>query len=380
MARTVFPPSGNLTYRPLFNLRIRPEGDYFGAEILGDGVYREFNIRMKLKDVTGLCGNLRGAMQDVAAACEDLRLTSAGLKEKLQPLADVGYLAFTRIFQDSRDQEMMRNLTKTRGENATPTIQVTSESFFFPWELVYPWGTSESLSWIRFWGFSQIISRVIAVKDKREPIPPTQIEYSTKPRVGLLTDLSVENVREREVPYFRELAKNGKINLEQLRPLKPDLKRAELTQLKDFLDKPLHVAHFACHGSVKDVTCIVLSDEFAISLEDLEIADVTVPSSPLVVMNACETGCIDPEYTFNFVNHFYRQARGVVATECEVPDEFAAAFSRELYARLLKENPLGDAVLAVRKHFLNEFNNPLGLLYCMYAPPTLQLAPRKDQL
>jgi len=88
MPRTVFPPRGNLNYQPVFNLRIRPEGAYFRAEVVAKGEYRELPIDMSLHDVEGLCDELRTAVQDVAQSCDNLKLEPAELKQKLRPLAD----------------------------------------------------------------------------------------------------------------------------------------------------------------------------------------------------------------------------------------------------------------------------------------------------
>jgi hypothetical protein len=92
-------------------------------------------------------------------------------------------------------------------------------------------------------------------------------------------------------------------------------------------------------------------------------------------MNACETGNLNPLYTSYFAKFFLdREARGVVATECTVPDSFAADFTEQLYNHLLVGKTLGESLLATRKHFLDEYHNPSGLLYSMYAPPSTRLS------
>ena len=91
-------------------------------------------------------------------------------------------------------------------------------------------------------------------------------------------------------------------------------------------------------------------------------------------MNACETGNLNPLYTSYFAKAFLKcGARGVVATECAVPDAFAADFAEQLYTHLLAGEPLGESLLAARRYFLENYHNPSGLLYSMYAPPTIRL-------
>jgi len=91
-------------------------------------------------------------------------------------------------------------------------------------------------------------------------------------------------------------------------------------------------------------------------------------------MNACETGNLNPLYTSYFSADFLKRgARGVVATECAVPDVFAADFAQQLYTHLLAGEQLGESLLATRRYFLEKYHNPSGLLYSMYAPPSIRL-------
>ena len=91
-------------------------------------------------------------------------------------------------------------------------------------------------------------------------------------------------------------------------------------------------------------------------------------------MNACETGNLNPLYTSRFVAAFMRAgALGVVATECALPDIFAARFAKKLYLYLLKGKPLGASLLATRQYFLKKYHNPSGLLYSMYAAPSIKI-------
>jgi hypothetical protein len=61
----------------------------------------------------------------------------------------------------------------------------------------------------------------------------------------------------------------------------------------------------------------------------------------------------------------------VIGTETLVPDVVAARFAEFFYKKLLTEQPLGTALVLVRRKLLEEFLNPLGLLYVLYADPDL---------
>lgn len=103
--------------------------------------------------------------------------------------------------------------------------------------------------------------------------------------------------------------------------------------------------------------------------------------APFVFLNACETATplhmlqsLDlPQILLKF------GAGGVIATACTMPDNFASAFAREFYRRLL-ERPLvnryayiGEVLLETRRHFVEVYNNPLGLGYGHYALSNQQL-------
>ena len=67
-------------------------------------------------------------------------------------------------------------------------------------------------------------------------------------------------------------------------------------------------------------------------------------------------------------------ASGVVGSECTIPEMFAEAYMTELFPHILHGERLGQAMLTVRKKFLMERANPLGLLYSLYASNDLALA------
>ena len=61
-------------------------------------------------------------------------------------------------------------------------------------------------------------------------------------------------------------------------------------------------------------------------------------------------------------------AGGVIATNCTMPDNCAAAFASRFYKQLLGRDldqpaNIGEALLETRRYFLNVKNNPLGLAY-----------------
>src|SRR3546814_14323702 len=69
-------------------------------------------------------------------------------------------------------------------------------------------------------------------------------------------------------------------------------------------------------------------------------------------------------------------ARGVIGTECRMPAQFAAQWADAFFDALLAGQPLGETVLALRRGFLSEHGNPLGLLYGLHCNADTQVAPQ----
>jgi hypothetical protein len=244
---------------------------------------------------------------------------------------------------------------------------------------MYPAGLNEPLSFERFWGANYIISRVIAKGTRSGAFVSPTIYLDDLPKLGLLTYSGLPSVVAKEIPFFEKLADDGEIDLVKLCALDPNKKLDELRRYQRFWSNAFSLAHFACHAfyvdGSPDESSLLLSDEFQVSLMDMMNYDIAINGHPLVFMNACETGNLNPLYTSYFAEAFLeRGVRGVVATECTIPDGFAADFAEHLYTYLLAGKSLGESLLATRRHFLKKFHNPAGLLYSMYAPPSIRLA------
>jgi hypothetical protein len=73
-----------------------------------------------------------------------------------------------------------------------------------------------------------------------------------------------------------------------------------------------------------------------------------------------------------------RGARGVLGTEIEIPIYFSAEFGQELLRRLIMGTAtLGEIILQLRREFLFERHNLLGLLYTAYCNSDLRVRERR---
>ncbi len=138
----------------------------------------------------------------------------------------------------------------------------------------------------------------------------------------------------------------------------------------------LDLIYFYCHGGLEESSkqpYLALSDERIYSnfLEDFEHR---WQHHPLVFLNGCGTGDYGPESYISLIDDFRAAgASGVIGTECPVPEMFAEPYALALLARLFQGEPLGQAMLAVRRELLQKNLNPLGLVYSLYAAHEIAL-------
>lgn len=372
------PPIAFQDYPVDIHLRIYQEKSQYRADVFAVGQGQRFHIEMSPHDVSALNKQFQEAVDAVSrdnTSHGESEPTTAELEGQIRTLAEVGHYAFKRVFGYPDAQAIARELLSL---GSGISLQIASEDFSLPWELIYPNSLDESPSYRCFWGMKHIISRVIVQEHRPGAFVAPVIYLSNRPSIGLLTDRSLQGVVEKEIPFFERLDGHGKIALFKLRALDPEKKHEELREFCCFWRKALDLAHFACHASYEDaapdLSHVLLSDDFAITLMDMEVYGIRADSHPLIVFNACETGNLNPLYTSHFAAAFLRYgARGVVATECPVPDGFAADFVEQLYTHLLAGNQLGESLLAARRYFLEKHGNPSGLLYSLYAPPSIRL-------
>jgi hypothetical protein len=93
---------------------------------------------------------------------------------------------------------------------------------------------------------------------------------------------------------------------------------------------------------------------------------------PLVFLNACGTLGYSPDALSPFLKTLVdgRKASGVLGTEVPVAEALARDLSREFLVRFVAGATAGQALLDARRILLTG-NNPLGLVYTLFAPADL---------
>ncbi|NET37403.1 MAG: CHAT domain-containing protein [Cyanothece sp. SIO1E1] len=131
--------------------------------------------------------------------------------------------------------------------------------------------------------------------------------------------------------------------------------------------------YFYCHGGTQGGKAYLkLSDEnnlYSNAIYSfLKSSKLDWSHDPLVFLNACETGNYGPDSYLSLLKDFLKAGVcGVIGTECSVPERLAEAYAAALLPRLFAGEPLGQAMLEVRRDLLYKHKNPLGLVYSLYA-------------
>jgi hypothetical protein len=351
------------------HITIHNQGDEYWAVVLAHNDVEEIPIHLTKHDVQNLNRDLQGAIQRVAS---DFGKDEA-YERSLLELARIGYYAFQRVFSDKEAREIIHDAL----QDGT-VVQIVSKDFFVPWELLYDGPITTPIHASNFWGMRYMLSRLI-IQGKRRGAFASSVIESSPPSIGLIAYDKLPFVAQQEIPTLKKLHKGKQIQLTSLRGLVINNRDAELIYLNRFFNKKLQVLHFACHAYEKDPieqSFLKISNEFSLSMIDLVVGNFELKHHPFIILNACLTGQINPLYTSSWARHLWeRGARGVLATDFLVPDWFGAAFSDALYIHLLEGEPIGQALLLIRRQLWdeNEQRNPLGLAYALYAPPSIKI-------
>jgi hypothetical protein len=260
------------------------------------------------------------------------------------------------------------------------------------WEIVYAGKPFDAIEPAQFWGFRYPLGRNYIGIRAHDQI---HIQMGVFSSIHNQLSCSRQEV-DQLAAWMHDLCQPFGLDLklrllDQVLPL-DHLSTDQIIALFNSDDFRYGIVHFACHswnpphtGATHAVLSLTSHEtELEIPLEDLiAFEDYGFRYSPFVFLNACETatpGHLLQSITLpNTLLKF--GAGGVIATACAIPDEFASAFATEFYRRLLKkwqETPvnIGEALLETRLHFLNEYNNPLGLAYGLYAASNQKLVLR----
>jgi hypothetical protein len=154
---------------------------------------------------------------------------------------------------------------------------------------------------------------------------------------------------------------------------------ADLYALLNAADGPTQLIYFFCHaeselpgaGGGVDASKFLLSDG-EVLLRDLKrnarMSGPALKNAPLVFINACQSAKLSPYLYDGLVPYLIAKGvRGVIGTEVDTPTMFAAEFAQQFLKRFTAgEETLGELLLKMRREYLEQKNNVMGLVYALY--------------
>jgi hypothetical protein len=358
---------------PQAGITILPNGGHYIAYVQFGGRMFELSIHLTSHDVKDINKLLQEAIQRVASSFGNEQYYTTALEK----LAYTGNYAFRRIFYDHFSQSIIRNALST-----CEIVQIASKDFFVPWELLYDGLLDSGAHISHYWGMRYIISRCI-IQDTMPGENTPQVMEANRPKVGLITSDRLSSVVEKEIPAFKALHRKKRIRLSVLRGLTEVQRYKDLAKLGRFLSRDWQILHFACHAYEQEPlekSYLFITKDFPLSMIDFVVCQYELKHHPFVILNACLTSIMNPLYTSSWAEKFWeRGARGILATDFQVPDWFAASFSEMLYQHLLSELSIGESLFRIRRQLWTENRNPLGLAYALYSSPSITIAKSKKK-
>ena len=341
------------------------------------------------------------------------------LSSALGRLHEAGRTQNLVLFDDNRHkvekffQNVWRNWQGSGTESyIPPVVQITSRlEYSLPLEFFPLFDTSKpgpitdlkslSQTVARFPIFSTIIGRVFIHPDPhRSPqsrlLPsggPTKLENSGRLPVRLFRHAGLAGARKERTFFERAdwIEMRGPWPDRSLNSddFVTDLAGQLWNEAVPTANAPDQIHHFACHCNTEgndpldhSLSLANMQDVGLVSEQSAQIRRlkgefgsyperVAPTVRPLVFLNACGSTKITPNGITSFPEMFLFNVgnQGVIGTETRIPDRFAAQFSEQFYLNLVRGATLGEAVFNARWTLLRRLNNPLGLLYSLYADP-----------
>ncbi|MEV6426342.1 CHAT domain-containing protein [Nocardia sp. NPDC051463] len=311
-------------------------------------------------------------------------------RQALELLAPAGARLFQRVFLHPGAGEDARAVGEWLKEYATdPAIQlelqVFAERLPIPWACLYLGETSDGaqLDWNNFLGLRHIVEQLPlqtlrgSKQNAIESRPALEVSLNINQMID--TQMGITLVAEHQSRWNEIAAARSGLKLFS-RSTRDDVFRA--LRNGENRDK---LIYFFCHATGPgpdgdpDLAAFSMGDGESATLADLNrnaSTDSRLPERPLVFINACDSANLSPRFYDGFVPYFMAKgARGVIGTECKTPVLFGIRWAETFLEKMLDGASLGEAVLGARRMFLEQHNNPLGLLYTVHCDVDTRVSP-----
>ena len=298
-------------------------------------------------------------------------------EDDLNELAQLGILEY--IFQGvgnkSSGRELIADL-KEFSRMGNRSITIMAENFWVPWQLVYDGQLDGKVDRNGFWGFKHTIDFMPIVDTetrRRVKIDSSDLNLSFNLHRGLDEKLILG-----QKSFFDEVKQNNP-NF-TYKTVTKEQKVISAFKNRNFKDS---IVYFFCHAqSPQDMDAT--PEDILLRLntngEDLTLhrlitraAGTTFSSKPLVFINACESTFMSPVFYNGFVPYFLTKGSGgILGTLTKIPGIFASEFAINFFKQFFAGESVTDIMPSVRRKFLEEHKNILGLCYQSFRNCKLQ--------
>lgn len=319
----------------------------------------------------------RGQLRELSLAHKSGVPDRETVAKLVKNLARTGKTLYQRLFPDNRDApphiKEIRGWLETQQLEPAPTIEVLfygDRSFFVPWNILYmgdplkdSFASPTDNGYRGFWGVRYVLTGGKPADPlRRRPLP------ATSQALAVICPRVAEKVKW----DFASLRKQYPDRLEIVH----DMDRFE-ERMSEGLPEILYWLSHADSGTLKldGQSCSI--GELGDILEDghSSLQDKR-QFRGVAILNACSTGA--PIDMTSYLEKFHRyNFSGILATEADVLDTFAAPYGETLLQHLLAGHMMGPATQALRSR---EASLPQSLLYGTYCPPTLRLDTPQGEL
>jgi O-acetyl-ADP-ribose deacetylase (regulator of RNase III) len=346
------------------------------------GVARAF-LNISAEELAGLIKRTRGVWHEIIntrdqyrnSPYNDTMIAPEVHAHSLRKLAALGMFLFDELFYGNSGPDaraigdMLRHLARSNKLH----LQITAERFPFPWTFLYHGDDPDNPDPNDFWGFKHIIDYLPEFSANAPINFAPAIEADGALGIAFVCDTAID--KQFHLPIVQG-------QREAFKTL-PSVNVKDYLNIQDFIDlikdpqaPPLIYLFCQTHstfpneGEVENER-LKLSDGW-LTLRDLKRrVRASLPAlrqAPLVFL-ACGSVETTP-YLYEALLPYLigRGARGMIGAEVQTPVPFAAAFATEFMRHFTAGGvTAGELLLDLRRSYLQQRNNVLGLAYALYA-------------
>ncbi len=325
------------------------------------------------------------------ASQQSLSLTDDESMAVTNTIAESGQRLYRNLFTQSADSDLRTMIQSLENAADLPRpkplrLKVVTNRISLPWQYLHPIGPSIDAK--KFWGmrFSISVSRASAGGSNRGKLKDDPAEYKVVfARYGSSADSSVPLALQ-QIKQLRQGSVQDLLVVDSGQKFLNSALSKERKQISAVVAF-LHASSGAGGGTADlvgpqlefNTGDLVTSEKLenllnVLSEEEFDSGVPYLSRTPLVILNACETG---PSTHLPHVKLqdalFQLGVQGVVVTEVSVWIPLGHEVGTRLIAKLGQGQSVSDALTEVRQELLREKKNPLGLLYVYYGDPAAKL-------